>query len=392
MNLETQWSNIKKAGVVFLTTYLLFLLLPLLLPLDALTLWFGKSILQIKDLEKIEMTGSGDTTFDYVNLLLVIVLACIAFVVAFCIKIKQSLAENMYKYAEVYMRYLLGLMLISYGMAKLTEGGQFPEPGFGRLNQNYGESSPMGLVWTFMGSSRAYTIFTGFCEIIPGFLLLFRKTKLIGALMAIAVMLNIVLLNFCYDIPVKLFSATLLLLAIIIAFPNIKNLVRFLTGDASAKLKKSSEIILPKQWMRVFRLVLKVIIVVGIPAISLVQVFMYPLGEETAITGLYTNLHKTDNTFKWNSLTINEKFKRAAIKTDEKKEMYAVKVSDKNTLILTSYADSTKVLTLHLSNVDKDVVTIKTDSLSGEFTKKVKSDYLLLNRGFHWVNEYPFNK
>lgn len=102
-----------------------------------------------------------------------------------------------------------------------------------------------------MGSSRAYTIFAGVFEIIPGFLLLFRKTKLIGALMAIIVMLNVVLLNFCYDIPVKLFSSFLLLIAIIIAYTNIKNIAYFLMGDVTAKLKKSKEIILPEKWMRV---------------------------------------------------------------------------------------------------------------------------------------------
>lgn len=38
---------------------------------------------------------------------------------------------------------------------------QFPTPTADKLMQPYGESSPMGILWTFMGSSTAYTIFAG---------------------------------------------------------------------------------------------------------------------------------------------------------------------------------------------------------------------------------------
>jgi hypothetical protein len=43
--------------------------------------------------------------------------------------------------------------------------------------------------------------------------LLFRKTKTFGSLVCITVLMNIVAMNFCYDVPVKLFSSNLLLMA-----------------------------------------------------------------------------------------------------------------------------------------------------------------------------------
>lgn len=139
---EEKWSVIKKAGIVFLAIFMIFQLIPL----EWLTTILGKDILQIEGFQKIKMTGSGDTTFDYVGLLVIFIISTIGFISTFFLNIKQSLAENIYAYTKVYMRYLLGIMLISYGFAKLTESGQFPEPGFGTLDQTYGESSPMGLV------------------------------------------------------------------------------------------------------------------------------------------------------------------------------------------------------------------------------------------------------
>jgi len=386
---NNQWSATKKAGIVFLAIFLLFQLIPL----GWLTNFLGKNILQIEGFHEIKMTGSGDTTFDYVGLLSAFILSFIGFFTAYFLKIKQSIAEKTYSYTEVYMRYLLGIMLISYGFAKLTESGQFPEPGFGRLDQTYGASSPMGLVWTFMGASRAYTIFAGFFEIIPGLLLLFRKTKLIGALMAITVMLNIVLLNFCYDIPVKLFSSLLLIIAIIIAYPNIKNIACFLMGDVTAKLKKSNEIILPKKWMKISSRVLQIILIAAMPIVNIAETYMYPLGEETNLSGLYTNeSESTSNSIKWDKLIIDEKFEYASIETGEEKEGFSLKIENENHITLTSYKDSTNVLKLEHSTLRKNVVNIKLGNLSGDFSKKTKNDYLLLNRGFHWINEQAFNR
>ena len=48
----------------------------------------------------------------------------------------------------------------------------------------YGDSSPMGLVWTFVGASVGYEIFSGLFEAISGYLLFWRRTALVGSLMA----------------------------------------------------------------------------------------------------------------------------------------------------------------------------------------------------------------
>ena len=59
----------------------------------------------------------------------------------------------------------------------------------------------------FFGFSKGYNLFLGLGEFIAGTLLLHRKTRLIGTLIALSIITNIVAINFFYDIPVKLFSS-----------------------------------------------------------------------------------------------------------------------------------------------------------------------------------------
>ena len=82
----------------------------------------------------------------------------------------------------------------------------------------------MGLVWTFMAASPAYTFFSGIAEVMGGVLLLFRRTTLLGGLVSIGVMLNVVMLNFCYDVPVKLFSFHLMFMGVVLIVPDAKRL------------------------------------------------------------------------------------------------------------------------------------------------------------------------
>ena len=61
-----------------------------------------------------------------------------------------------------------------------------------------------------------------------GLLLLWRRTTPLGSVVSAAVMLNIVLLNFCYDVSVKLFSMNLLLMAGFLAWPDLRRIANVL--------------------------------------------------------------------------------------------------------------------------------------------------------------------
>jgi hypothetical protein len=113
--------------------------------------------------------------------------------------------------------------MLTYGLIKVFKS-QFPFPTAARLFEPYGDSSPMGLLWTFMGYSTAYNVLAGGAESIGGLLLFFRRTTTLGALLLVGVIGNVAALNFCYDVPVKLYSTNLWLMAAFLVAPDLGRL------------------------------------------------------------------------------------------------------------------------------------------------------------------------
>lgn len=84
------------------------------------------------------------------------------------------------------------------------------------------------LYWSHVGVSFEYTVFLGFAEIIPGLLLLHRKTAVLGGALAAVVCFNIAIANHAYDAGVAVPAAYFTLLGVFVAwydFPKIYDLV-----------------------------------------------------------------------------------------------------------------------------------------------------------------------
>jgi hypothetical protein len=195
--------------------------------------WIGASLLGIRREMVVDLTGSGDRTVDYLALLISVVLALAATGVWSLLDWGRLHYRFAARWLEVAVRYLLGLTMLRYGILKLIPV-QFLAPSLGRLLQPYGDSSPMGLLWTFMGASTAYTIFAGLAEVIGAGLVLLRRTRALGALVLTAVLTNVSVLNFAYDVPVKLFSIHLLLMALgLLALDGRRLAAVFLRNEAT---------------------------------------------------------------------------------------------------------------------------------------------------------------
>ena len=147
---------------------------------------------------------------------------------------------------RTYVRFALAASMIFYGAIKVIPS-QFPPPTLERLVQTYGSSSPMGLLWTFMGTSPAYTIFTGAMELLGGLLLTARRTMLLGALVTVGVLSNVVALNVFYDVPVKLYSANLLAMAIYLAVPDLRRLFDFFVLRRAIEPRPDEPLLRPRR-------------------------------------------------------------------------------------------------------------------------------------------------
>src|SRR5262249_15637843 len=145
--------------------------------------------------------------------------------------------------------FCLGTAMVGYGAFKLI-ASQFPAPTLDRLMQTYGESSPMGLLWTFMGASETYTMFVGSAEMIAGILLFPRKTSTLGALMSIGVLSNVVALNFSYDVPVKLYSSHLLAMAIFVLLPDARRVANFFILNRPTEVVTMEPLFHRTDWQR----------------------------------------------------------------------------------------------------------------------------------------------
>lgn len=166
-------------------------------------------------------TGSGDTSFAWAYCLLS---AVVSLLVAAVWALRGHPASPRSRaWLRTLLRYALGANLIAYGLAKLT-GEQFPFPDRAALGRAYGDSSPMTLLWTFMGASPGLCAFAGVIEIAGGALVLFRRTTCLGALIVAAALTHVVVLNFTYDVPVKLFSLMMTGTAIALVWPDRRRL------------------------------------------------------------------------------------------------------------------------------------------------------------------------
>jgi hypothetical protein len=207
---------------------------------DACT-WVGDTILHVSVI--IQPTGSGDTMRAYVGCLCAAVIAAAAAVVWTVLvplvhrcKPGWRMDAFLHRLVRVLVRFFLIGMLFGYGVAKVFPL-QFVEPSSFRLSQQLGDMSPMGLLWTFMGFSTPYEIFTGAVEVLGGLLLITRRTTFLGALVVIVAMTQIFALNMCFDVPVKLYSFHYLAMALFLAAPDLPRMVKALVLGRAVEAK-----------------------------------------------------------------------------------------------------------------------------------------------------------
>ncbi len=107
--------------------------------------------------------------------------------------------NNLYYWALVLARYRVAYGVMAWGYAKVFPL-QMPPPSVGGLYTEYIHYFAKRLYWQVTGLSTPYEIILGFAEFIPGVLLLFRRTAVLGAAGVIAVVGNVYVANIAYDV------------------------------------------------------------------------------------------------------------------------------------------------------------------------------------------------
>jgi len=196
--------------------------------------WVGASLLRLNpaDLKEIA-NGSGDQLYDYVLILCLVITAALATVIWSLLDRKRTNYDVMYRWLRLLMRMTVAWGMLGYGIKKLI-GAQFTPPTIGRQLQPFGQATPMGMLWTFMGASQPYSFFGGLGETAGGLLLILPGLTTLGALLSLIMMTNVLMLNLFYDVPRKIFSIHLVLMCLFLLIPDFRRLLNVLVLNRHA--------------------------------------------------------------------------------------------------------------------------------------------------------------
>ncbi|WP_227999482.1 DoxX family protein [Nocardia australiensis] len=172
-------------------------------------------------------TGVGDQTIFWVLLFCILVVAVVGAAVWSVLDRHRRQYRTLAGWYFLVIRILLAGQMLSFGFAKAIPT-QMPEPSLATLLTEYGDLTPMAVLWSQIGVSTPYEMLLGAAEITAAILLLVPRTALLGALLALIDTLQIVVLNMTFDVPEKISSTHLLLMSLILLAPEARRLTRVL--------------------------------------------------------------------------------------------------------------------------------------------------------------------
>jgi hypothetical protein len=177
--------------------------------------------------------NSRDTEFFWVQLFIVLVVAVAAAVVWSFLDRRRKHYETLNKWFRVFMRFALAAQMLYFGMVKVIPT-QFPAPSLITLLAPAGNLSLQGFLWTSIGASPSYQVFTGIAETVGGLLLIVPRTTTLGAAVCLISMIQVFVLNMTYDVGVKILSFQLILISLFLLAPDFRLLANAFLFKRSA--------------------------------------------------------------------------------------------------------------------------------------------------------------
>src|SRR6266542_1411903 len=159
--------------------------------------------------------------------------------------------EKLYQWLRFYLRYYLAAFLFGYGFIKVFPS-QFQAITASRLTMQVGEQSAMLLAWNFMGYSTVLMRLNGIVEVLAGLLLLFRRTTTIGAILASCAFGFIAVMDFCFNVPVRLLASHLLIMSVFLILEDRWKLLNIFLLNKPTVSTISVPLINHRKWQKFF--------------------------------------------------------------------------------------------------------------------------------------------
>jgi hypothetical protein len=412
-NAPERWPAFRKLGFRFSFIFILSFILvfnngtyplygyistPLTHFMQRLTPWFAENILGYSYDHSIFINGSGDTSYAWVSLLILFLLALVGAALWSILDRRRASYTILFYWLTTAIRYYVAFMLINYGLYKVFYM-QMQPPRLTQLLQPLGEYSPMGLAWTYIGYSQGYNILIGSVEILSG-LLLFRKTVVAGALITVATSINIMAVNYFYDVPVKMVSTALLLFSIFLLLPYLKALFAIFISGKPAQLLPIQQPLFNKSWKRKSLFIAKLAVLLlfmvqqGMGILSTKKMIAEYL-TKSPLYGIY-RIEQAGTQGKsipenWRLIVFEIDNNKVLIRNTDytpQRESVVIDAAGKK-ITLNNYQFDYQI------NPDGNILLTKTFNDHTAHIKLIKQDvqaFELIQRKFHWVQEYPYNR
>jgi len=323
--------------------------------------------------------GESDRRIDFVQVFLILIVAVLISAIWSLADRRRTAYVELLAALRVYVRYMLVFPLFVYAAVKIVKI-QFPDPEPDALMQMYGDSQPGRLLWMFLGHSYAYCAFIGGAELLAGLLLCFRRTTTLGALIASATLLNVVLVNVFFNVGVKLWSSNLLVMSVFLVAVDARRLTHLLMpgraapstlSGASSAWPPSFDRWLEKRWRRGALAASKVLVIALAGAAAVKPVLKYRKPPPPELFGIYDVESFTRNgelepltitdARRWRGAIVNTYGQLTIRFMDDSTIRYRMKTDDaKRTIALSTWdGDTSKKALLGYSRDDADRLTLE---------------------------------
>jgi uncharacterized membrane protein YphA (DoxX/SURF4 family) len=379
-------------------------------PMRQITFWVAAHVFHAKLPLVYTDSGSGDKTFDWVLVFWLLVAALLVAGLWSLLDRKRDNHIALRKWFRLFIRFALAGQLLIYGMSKVVPL-QMPFPYLTRMIEPLRDFSPMGVLWSSIGASPAYEMFAGSAELLAGILLIFPRTTMLGALIAAADMIQVFMLNMTYDVPVKLLSFHLLLLALLLLAPEFHRLADFLFRNRTAAAPNQPALF---QSPRANRIALGVQIVFGLWLLganaygSHTSWHTYGGGRiKSPLYGIW-NVDELwiDGQIRSPLLTDYDRWRRAIFdfpdsmifqRMDDSFAYYGVSINmNDKTITLSKGRDKNWKGNFNFQQDTEDRLLLDGNMGGHKMHLQLqlvdRSKFMLVSRGFHWIQEYPFNR
>lgn len=321
---------------------------------------------------------------------------------------KRENYEQQYQWLKLYLRYFLAAYLFGYGFVKVFPS-QFQPITASRLTTLVGDQSPMQLAWNFMGYSAVFLIFMGAIEVIAGLLLLLRRTTTLGAILAFFVFGFIALMDFCFNVPVKLLVLHLVIISVFLTLEDRRRLLNVFIFNRPTALTYWRPLVSHPVW-RIAFLSFQAIFIISILYSSIASSIKTEneIGRRAPripLYGVYNTSYfirnndtvpplETDS-LRWKQLVIDGGSwnQSGIIQFSSGKKIVCNIQADTliETLRLQSRIDTTEIYTFDYDRTDPNRLVLegiwKKDSIKVGMRKYDLNNYLLHSEKFRWIEK-----